>query len=49
MQRYLWPNILYMERVLTYLRENYKTVENYLLAKGNSESEIQRLRKKLLD
>ncbi|MCH5193161.1 MAG: tyrosine-protein phosphatase [Oscillospiraceae bacterium] len=39
----------YMENVLIYLREKYKTVENYLQSKGVSETEIYKLKSKLLD
>ena len=39
----------YMEKVLTYFREKYETVENFLLLKGLSETEIHKLKSKLLD
>lgn len=39
----------YMESVLKYLRGKYKTIENYLLAKGIAETEIKKLKGKLLD
>ena len=39
----------YMENILKYLREKYKTVEKYLLLKGVSEIEIHNLKGKLLD
>ena len=39
----------YMENILKYLRETYGTVENYLLSKGISETEIYKLKSKLLD
>lgn len=44
---YLKPE--YMENVLAYLREKYKTIENYLLSKGISEAEILKLKNKLID
>lgn len=44
---YLKPE--YMENILNYLREKYKTAENYLLLKGISEIEIYKLKGKLLD
>ena len=49
------PNFLlyvkpeYMEMVLTYLRKKYETIENYLLAKGLSRFEIDKLKSKLLE
>lgn len=45
----LYVKIEYMEKILQYLREKYKTVENYLLLKGISESDINKLKGKLLD
>ncbi|MCH5272335.1 MAG: tyrosine-protein phosphatase [Lachnospiraceae bacterium] len=39
----------YMENVITYIREKYETIENYLLLKGISEMEIHKLKSKLLD
>lgn len=39
----------YMENVLTYLREKYETAEKFLLLKGLSETEIYKLKSKLLD
>ena len=39
----------YMENILEYLREKYETMENYLLSKGISETEIGKLKTKLLD
>lgn len=39
----------YMENVLTYLRDKYETVEKFLLLKGLSETEIYKLKSKLLD
>lgn len=39
----------YMEKTLKYLREKYQTAENYLLSKGLSEIEIQKLKGKLLE
>lgn len=39
----------YMEKVLQYLRDRYKTVENYLFTKRISEEEIHKLKGKLLD
>ena len=44
---YLKPE--YMENMLVYLREKYETMENYLLSKGISETEIHKLKSKLLD
>lgn len=44
---YLRPE--YMENVLVYLKEKYGTIENYLLTKGITETEIHKLRSKLLD
>jgi protein-tyrosine phosphatase len=38
----------YMETILSYLRGKYETVENYLLAKGISSTEISNLKRKLL-
>lgn len=45
----LYLKIEYIESVLMYLRETYGTVENYLLSKGISETEINNLKSKLLD
>lgn len=45
----LYVKIEYMENVLKYLREKYSTVENYLLSKGISETDIHKLKGKLLD
>lgn len=45
----LYLNTEYIANTLKYLREKYKTVENYLLLKGVSEIEIYKLRSKLLD
>lgn len=45
----LYLNTKYMENILKYLREIYKTVENYLLLKGVTEVEIHKLKGKLLD
>ena len=39
----------YMESILQYLRGKYKTIENYLLLKGMLETEIRKLKSKLLD
>jgi protein-tyrosine phosphatase len=39
----------YMESTLKYLREKYETVENYMLSKGISKTEICKLKSKLLD
>lgn len=39
----------YMEDTLKYLREKYKSIENYLQSKGISEMEIHKLKRKLLD
>ena len=39
----------YMENILKYLRETYGTIENYLLSKGIFETEIYKLKNKLLD
>lgn len=44
---YLKPE--YMENVLAYLRGKYQTIENYLLSKGISETEICKLKGKLFD
>ena len=44
---YLKPE--YMENVLSYLREKYGTIENYLLSKGIAKTEIHKLKRKLLD
>lgn len=38
----------YMEAILTYLREKYGGIENYLLKKGVSQNEIEKLKNKLL-
>lgn len=38
----------YMEAILTYLREKYGGIENYLLKKGVSQIEIEKLKSKLL-
>lgn len=45
----LYVRAEYMEKVLGYLRGKYKTIENYLLAKGLSQGEVQKLKGKLLD
>ena len=45
----LYLKIEYIESVLIYLRETYGTIENYLLSKGISETEIYKLKNKLLD
>lgn len=45
----LYVRAEYMEGVLKYLREKYETAENYLLAKGISQEEIHKLKRKLLD
>ena len=39
----------YMEAVLTYLREKYGVVENYVLKKGVLQIEIEMLKRKLLE
>ena len=39
----------YMENILRYLRNKYETVEDYLLSKGISKTEIYKLKSKLLD
>lgn len=39
----------YMESILKYLRKKYETIENYLLSKGISKTEIYKLKSKLLD
>ena len=39
----------YMEAVLLYLREKYATIENYLLKKGILQTEIDMLKRKLLE
>lgn len=39
----------YMDAVLSYLRDNYGTVENYLLKKGVLQAEIEMLKRKLLE
>lgn len=39
----------YMECIIEYLREKYETMENYLLSKGVSGTEIRKLVSKLLD
>ena len=44
---YLKPE--YMENILVYLRGKYETIENYLLSKGISKTEIHKLKSKLLD
>ena len=44
----LYLNTEYMVNTLKYLRDKYKTVENYLLSKGVSEEEIYKLKGKLL-
>lgn len=44
---YLKPE--YMESILAYLKEKYQTVENYLLTKGISKTEICKLKSKLID
>ena len=44
---YLQPE--YMEAVLLYLREKYATIENYLLKKGILQTEIDMLKRKLLE
>ncbi len=45
----LYLKLEYMENVLSYLREKYKTIENYLLEKGISDAEILKLKNKLLN
>ena len=45
----LYLNTEYIVNILKYLREKYKTVENYLLLKGVTEIEIHKLKGKLLD
>ncbi|WP_251209491.1 tyrosine-protein phosphatase [Acetatifactor aquisgranensis] len=39
----------YMDAVLSFLREKYGTIEDYLLKKGISKTEIEMLKKKLLE
>lgn len=45
----LYVKLEYIKSVLKYLREKYETVENYLLSKGISKTEIYQLKSKLLD
>lgn len=45
----LYLKLEYMENILSYLKEKYKTIENYLLSKGISDTEILKLKNKLLD
>ena len=39
----------YMDAVLSYLRDKYGTVENYLLKKGILQAEVEMLKRKLLE
>lgn len=45
----LYVKFEYMENTLRYLRKKYETVENYLLSKGISKTEIYKLKSKLLN
>ncbi len=45
----LYVKLEYMENMLKYLKGKYGTIENYMLSKGISKTEICKLKSKLLD